>query len=430
MANERMLLSAELTSAKANLINLKGQLDQFINNNINKYKINTNITEFSRLTSTFDEIIEKLDTLISLGYCKENGVINLHASVGILSSDLISFMNTASSEREGLFNINSSHLMNVNIHMAKIIDILNENINEYLAAFNNSDFKAKNILERVNVLENKLDELSFNQIRKEVQVLDKKISNLMDHKSNFIEDFEQKLRERSNDLILTLQNEINEQKANATVHINNDIEEIKESIGASKKTIEELLGDIESYKRIINHKSEEEISRHYSKKASSEMITYWIATALSIVIIIVALCMAWFGLQDYYQTYVHETDPTKLLALEATAEYATIYLGFRLVLSFLLFLTVIYTSRIAFRSYTHWRHSESMKLKLSSLRPFINLFEDDEKKDIHKGLIQDYFGKDAGVVDLPNEKFKDVPKNIADIAMKAIENVKDRENKS
>ena len=96
----------------------------------------------------------------------------------------------------------------------------------------------------------------------------------------------------------------------------------------------------------------------------------------------------------------------------------------RLVISILLFLSLIYTSRIAYRSYIHWRHSENMHLKLASLRPFINHLNEEERSKIHKDLIPDYFGKDAGVIDNSiSEKFNDLPANISAIAIKAIEQI-------
>ncbi len=95
----------------------------------------------------------------------------------------------------------------------------------------------------------------------------------------------------------------------------------------------------------------------------------------------------------------------------------------RLIFSILLFLTVIYTSRIAIRAYSHWRHSENMHLKLASLRPFINQLQEEERNQIYKELVPDYFGKDAGLVDTANEKFKDLPANVSAVAIKAIEQI-------
>jgi hypothetical protein len=69
------------------------------------------------------------------------------------------------------------------------------------------------------------------------------------------------------------------------------------------------------------------------------------------------------------------------------------------------------------------RHSENMMLKLATLRPFINQLDEEDRNQIHKDLVPDYFGKDAGMVDSTNEKFKDLPANVSAVAMKAIEQI-------
>lgn len=66
-----------------------------------------------------------------------------------------------------------------------------------------------------------------------------------------------------------------------------------------------------------------------------------------------------------------------------------------------------------------------MKLKLSSLRPFINQLEPDDRKQIHKDLVPDYFGKDAGMIDVAGEKFKDFPTNVSAVVMKAMDHAND-----
>ena len=64
-----------------------------------------------------------------------------------------------------------------------------------------------------------------------------------------------------------------------------------------------------------------------------------------------------------------------------------------------------------------------MHLKLSSLEPFITELPKEVRHEIHRELIPDYFGKDAGLVEITNEKFKDLPANVSAVAMKAIEQI-------
>ncbi|MFW2014659.1 hypothetical protein [Acinetobacter bereziniae] len=69
-----------------------------------------------------------------------------------------------------------------------------------------------------------------------------------------------------------------------------------------------------------------------------------------------------------------------------------------------------------------------MMLKLATLRPFINQLNETERNQIHKDLVPDYFGKDAGMVDSMNEKFKDIPSNVSAIAIKAIEQISSKKS--
>jgi hypothetical protein len=258
-------------------------------------------------------------------------------------------------------------------------------------------------------------------LQKKIITLDKKINRILNG-SGFSE-VHADLTKQASAIFASLQQEVSNLQANTQVHITKQIENIRAEILSSKTNLESLVGDLESYKRIVNRKSEEEIAKYYAEKAISEKKSYWLTTTVSILIIFISLSVAWSGLHDYYETYVIQTSSLKVEVLKNTAEYAKIYLIFRLLFSFLLFLTVVYTSRIAYRAYVHWRHSEGMKLKLSSLRPFINQLTPEDRRQIYKDLIPDYFNKDAGMVDEANEKFKDIPTNISAVAMKAIEQI-------
>ena len=165
-----------------------------------------------------------------------------------------------------------------------------------------------------------------------------------------------------------------------------------------------------------------------------EKKTYWRATTFSILLILSSLSLLAWGLIDYYHDYIstssclNNEDFKSCVARLETIRDITKKIGIsffimRFVFSLLLFLTVIYTSRIATRAYSHWRHSENMHLKLSSLEPFITELPKEVRHEIHRELIPDYFGKDAGLVEITNEKFKDLPANVSAVAMKAIEQI-------
>ncbi|MGQ1349698.1 hypothetical protein ACT4VF_10685 [Acinetobacter baumannii] len=210
--------------------------------------------------------------------------------------------------------------------------------------------------------------------------------------------------------------------------------DLKNSVKNSKAEVDNLDNAIHSYKSAVSTKIQNEISKHYQKKATMEMRTYWGATLFSILLILGSLGLLAWGLIDYYYDYISTSScltnedfkscVTRLETIrDITKNIGISFFVMRFVFSLLLFLTVIYTSRIASRAYSHWRHSENMHLKLSSLEPFITELPKEVRHEIHRDLIPDYFGKDAGLVDTANEKFKDLPANVSAVAMKAIEQI-------
>ncbi|MDC4861906.1 hypothetical protein NQ910_18330, partial [Acinetobacter baumannii] len=219
------------------------------------------------------------------------------------------------------------------------------------------------------------------------------------------------------------------------------VDELHAQVSNSKNEVNNLDQAIESYKSTVSTKIQNEISKHYQKKAKMEMITYWGATTFSIILILSSLGLLAWGLVDYYHDYISTNVCLKDEAFNAcvsrlekvrdiTKNIGITFFVMRFSFSLLLFLTVIYTSRIAIRAYSHWRHSENMHLKLSSLEPFITELPKEVRHEIHRDLIPDYFGKDAGLVDSTNEKFKDLPANVSAVAMKAIEQISGNSNSS
>lgn len=294
--------------------------------------------------------------------------------------------------------------------------------------FNISSSNANNyFLGKIKELENKLE------------ISDAKIEGAV---SSYLKNHEKKYKQKLDDSLIKISILFNTYKVQYENNEKKEVEALSLSVAETRKELDNLFDDIDHYKSVISHKTQDEISKFYAKKSIWERNTYLGMTLLSLVIILIAIGLAWFGLSNYYTNYV---DPTGFIKsskdltvdqFKLTQTYAFNYLILRLVISALLFLTIIYTSRIAYRAYIHWRHSENMHLKLSSLRPFINQLQKDERNQIHKDLIPDYFGKDAGMVDGVSEKFKDLPANVSALAIKAIEQIgankekKEEENKN
>ncbi|CAI3108026.1 hypothetical protein MWMV8_MWMV8_02536 [Acinetobacter calcoaceticus] len=233
-----------------------------------------------------------------------------------------------------------------------------------------------------------------------------------------------------NDLQLRYTYSLEEDIKNLQKDLNNLIILVNNAESDFKNTYE----DYEVLKKMVQAKGEQQITDHYKNRAFWERITYWTMTAVTFLIIILSVFLALNGLNEYKKktdipvsSFIKEYKDQPIEKIEKiysfAQENALIYLVLRLIFSILLFSSIIYTSRVAYRAYVHMRHSENMMLKLATLRPFINQLGEEDRNQIHKDLVPDYFGKDAGLVDTTNEKFKDLPANVSAVAMKAIEQI-------
>lgn len=252
---------------------------------------------------------------------------------------------------------------------------------------------------------------------------------------NFYEsDIYVNFKNKSDGILKDFNDEINRSKANFKKDVEDEVAKFKVNFTKVDTDFKNSVKDFEILKKFINAKGEKEITDHYKNKAKWERVTYWLMTVITFGIIIFSVCMALNGLDDYkekanisIETLLekYKTQPVeKIEKLYAVVQSSALtYLVLRLIFSVLLFSSIIYTSRVAYRAYIHMRHSENMMLKLATLRPFINQLDENERNQIHKDLVPDYFGKDAGLVDGASEKFKDLPANVSAVAMKAIEQI-------
>ncbi len=266
----------------------------------------------------------------------------------------------------------------------------------------------------------------------------KKLTNLFNgleerYKINY-ENESSEFKVKIDELVQRFSDELSVIRATFKLNIEDQANILKNKIETVDGDFKNTVKDFETLKKFINAKGEVEVTNHYRKKARTEWWTYWIVTILTCVIIGYSIHSALKGLDEYklktntsIETMLvkYKDQPAEKIEKinDAVQRSALTYLILRLVFSLLLFSTIIYTSRIAYRAYIHMRHSENMMLKLATLRPFINQLDEAERNQIHKDLVPDYFGKDAGMVDGVNEKFKDLPANVSAVAMKAIEQI-------
>jgi len=285
---------------------------------------------------------------------------------------------------------------------------------------------------------NKLRSMENNKIRleeleKKLSVINESIEKFEYNQTEKIDNFISDARKKVSDEVLSAsrnyQLEVEGFFKKVDEEVINKVEELKGKLTNTENKLSNLGIVVGNYTSIVSVEVENEFSKFYKTKAKEEKTLYYMMTFISFISIITSLRLAWLSLNKYYKSYV---DPNGLKEtikglssqeIELVHQTAFLYLSLRLLISVLLFLTVIYTGRLAYRSYLHWRHSENTHLKLASLHAFIDDLPLDAKHQIRKELIPDFFGKDAGNIDGTNESFKDLPTNVSALAAKAIEQI-------
>ncbi len=290
---------------------------------------------------------------------------------------------------------------------------------------NSPDFNSVESMENGSLIDEKLTEKIEHIIHHKLGVF-----HTENYKTFFSEIMLKKEKETNKEInkkIVSINDELAQYKAEYELNVKDKLEKIRTELENTEKSNESLIKKIKAYDSLLSTATQHEVAKHYAKKARQEMATYYFFTTLSFVIIFGSIYFAWASLTNYYNSFIdpigfksitNSLKTIQIIELQTNAKY---FLILRLVLSIILFSTIIYTARLAKNAYLHWRHSENMKLKLTSLSLFISNLDEDIQKQIHKDLVPDYFGKDAGDLDKNNEKFKDIPNNISALAIKAIE---------
>lgn len=331
----------------------------------------------------------------------------------LLSSFIYSFESYFSSVLKKPFNEGRNDLVNINNAVHRDLNFL-------------YDFFVKA------AEDNNYNNVGF--VRGEIEKINNKLNKLDESFRLNFENENKIFKKKSDDVIQKFNDDLVMARLEFKVNVEDQAEELKNKVSSVDSDFKNTVKDYETLKKFINAKGEVEVTDHYRKKAITESRTYWAMTILTFGIIIFSISLALKGLNEYKEKsdisidkmlVKYKDQPVEKIEKinNAVQRSALTYLILRLIFSLLLFSTIIYTSRIAYRAYIHMRHSENMMLKLATLRPFINQLDEAERNQIHKDLVPDYFGKDAGMVDGVNEKFKDLPANVSAVAMKAIEQI-------
>jgi hypothetical protein len=364
------------------------------------------------LLSVIKEYNDKLDVIVKDSTTPETLLVktlkNIYSFSNLFllqdsSASNLSLFSEKLAKRQGFH----SFISRINSAIKLLTDELNLNYNEIIA-------KISKIEDRLALLDSKTN-YTGNRIEEEIDVFLKK------NKDDFSSEAKSlllKLKEDFNKINNELDDDISTKVASLKTELNNQMSELNT-----------FAKDIHSYKSVVSQSTVMEVSKYYSQKANEEKKVYYTVTIFSLLLIAFSITLAWLSLSKYYNNYVDpkglkETikglNPTEV---EWVQQAAFLYLSLRLVISILLFLTIIYTGRIAYRAYLHWRHSENTHLKLSALNPFIADLSENVRTKIRLDLIPDFFGKDAGNFDSVSENFKDLPTNVSTLAAKAIEQV-------
>ncbi|HCA5026351.1 TPA: hypothetical protein MW160_000156, partial [Acinetobacter baumannii] len=270
-------------------------------------------------------------------------------------------------------------------------------------------------------------------------------SDYLLNKQNNFEEQRKIFENKAQELYFSYQNDLNNLTKKFENELEPEVHDLKVRLDNNRAELGSLLDDVKLYQDKMTNKAVDEMSAHYFDKSKFERNSYFFITFLSTLIIGFSIISAYRGVNSYYNEYVSanscSTNESRTIKIngsvkamsfeecmkdltvkrEATQKYAFNYLIFKLSFSLLLFLAVIYASRIAMRAYNHWRQSENMYLKLNTLSPFIGSLDKPIRNDVHLSLVPDYFGKDAGMVENTKDAVKDLPTNISNIAIKAIE---------
>lgn len=280
-----------------------------------------------------------------------------------------------------------------------------------ISAFENS---VKSISSKYNIASDDLDKIhetvlvlktSIKTNNDDIQIIQKKLSEIhslyksemLQLKNNLdlkVKEMEVKIYKDSGDKLLKYTEQVDE--------VNRLMMEDFDDIKNTTMKFSEFMRDETSNK----------LTNDFKLKAEGEMLAYYGFTALSFIIIFIAILISWNTLHTFAEAHIGEGKNYTDLDL--------IYLSIRLIFSLIVFLSVTYTSKLASKSYQHWKKNESIFLRLTALKSFIADMSADKKEEIHEKLVDVYFGKDEQDQTL-NQKLQDLPNNITQLLGKVVE---------
>ncbi|MFW2015349.1 hypothetical protein [Acinetobacter bereziniae] len=153
--------------------------------------------------------------------------------------------------------------------------------------------------ESISNLSSKNYNINFNRDNTLKSISDNDTLNESQKYLNLLKKEEQSYKERADTIIQNFQKEISQIQANYTESIKNTISELSFEIETANKDFKETYHDYEILKKMVNRSGEQQVTDHYSKRAFWERITYWVMTIITFIIIIISVCLALHGLNEY-----------------------------------------------------------------------------------------------------------------------------------
>ena len=291
---------------------------------------------------------------------------------------------------------------------------VNEKKKELDMSFSSFENRIKSVVSKYDIASNDLDKVhelileANSHIKKnyeELSGINSKVISLDAKYSRDVIELELKLDNKINEI----EKELNNKSQSKLLKFINEVDETNELIMSEFNSIQNTT---KKFSDFMKDETSNKLTNDFKNKAEGEMIAYYSFTALSFIIIFIAIMISWNTLHTFAEAHIGNAKNYNNLDL--------IYLSIRLIFSFIVFLSVTYTSRLASKSYMHWKKNEGIFLRLTALKSFIADMSEGKKEEIHEKLVDVYFGKDEQEHNL-NQKLRDLPDNITQLLSKVVD---------
>lgn len=236
-----------------------------------------------------------------------------------------------------------------------------------------------NVIEKnISNIENNYGEMlgNMNKVYEDLNVFNDKLYKM----SSYVTELETRLNKELNDSIKSIDNDNFAKIKDIVEKFNIKVRENTMNMDAD---IENISNTSRSFKEFISEETSIKLTNNFKEKSENEKKWYYGFNGASVIIIIIAIVMSYTSLTNFADNHAKNFTQLDLY-----------YLAIRLLFSFLIFLTITFTTKLANKHYFHWKKNESTYLKLTALKSFIADMSPEKQQEIHEKLIDVYFGKE------------------------------------